>query len=484
MNLLDSYQTYFRDLWPILRDMSARGIPIDNSRRLELKSLIDREDLRVTAEIQSIVPSELRTMKQKNGYKNPPILPCADCDYKGRGDHPCIEGTVVLFSELAEFHGLVQRTVTLTAPEKCRCTKKTRSACAVCAGLGVIPAGVEESRWATPVEFNPNSSQQVKGLIRYLKHPQPKHAKRTDSVTGEAADTTEVKELERLAAKTKHPIYNLLIQKRQLTKMEGTYYEGWRPASDGYVHPTFTYQTSIWQLSAKAPNSQNGIKHADPDKYPLKAAMAEAFNRMQRAKVGHVLVNFDWKSFFPITMSHDFNMPRYCRLARLDIHSFVTCYFLQLPERQGLWERDDADMIDLFKYLKKDSRFKFTRDYKSKRVILGMGNGLFYRKMYQVHREDFENEGEAKKLYDTVIAQLFPRLQIGQTAVKKKAAEEGRLINKFGAIRHFYDVQRWDRKQQKMVAGRSGGGGGGVSAGLARVWAISGEAAGNPARRG
>ena len=180
--------------------------------------------------------------------------------------------------------------------------------------------------------------------------------------------------------------------------------------------------------------------------------MAEAFNRMQRAKPGHVLVNFDWKSFFPITMSHDFNMPRYCRLARLDIHSFVTCYFLQLPERQGLWERDDQDMINLFKYLKKDSRFKFTRDYKSKRVILGMGNGLFYRKMYQVHREDFENEGEAKKLYETVI-QLFPELPRAQTEVKKKAAEEGRLINKFGAIRHFYDVQRWDRKQQKMVGG-------------------------------
>ena len=59
MNMLDSYNRYFRDLWPILAAMSKRGIPIDNQRRLELKNLIEREDLRVTAAIQQLVPSEI-----------------------------------------------------------------------------------------------------------------------------------------------------------------------------------------------------------------------------------------------------------------------------------------------------------------------------------------------------------------------------------------------------------------------------------------
>ena len=329
--------------------------------------------------------------------------------------------------------------------------KSDRGSCVLCAGSGIISAGTVVTRWANPVSFNPNSSQQVKRLIKFLKHPVPKHPRRVDE-QGEASDTTEVKEIERLYAKTKHPIYPLLIQTRQLKKVEGTYYEGWTPWADGCVHPTFTFNTSIWQLSAKQPNCQNGIKHADPEKHPLKHSLAKAFNAMQHAQDGHVLINFDWKSFFPITMSHDFNMPRYCRLARIDIHSFVTCYFLHLPERIGLWERDDQDMIGLFKSLKKNERFKFTRDYKAKRVILGMGNGLFYRKMYQVHREDFENEKEAKDLYETVI-HLFPELPRGQARVKQQAAEDKKLVNKFGAIRHFYDVQRWDRKQQKWVGG-------------------------------
>lgn len=474
----ESYRTYFARVWPILRDMSRRGIPIDSAARGELKSLIDREDQRVTAAIQEIVPAEILSTKQANGYKNPPILTCEECGWKGRTDHLCTpiqeesqeelseseppdssasseppSPKLIPYRDLAESHGLVLREVTLKEEEKCRCKKKERESgsCAVCAGSGIIPAGTVEMRWATPTAFNPNSSLQVKRFMKFMRHPVPKHQKRVDA-QGEASDTTEVKELERLFAKTKHPIYPLLIQKRQLTKVEGTYHDGWAPWADGCVHPTFTFQTAIWQLSARQPNCQNGIKHADPEKQPLKYGLAKAFNGMQKAQEGRVLINFDFKSFFPITMSHDFNMPRYCRLARLDIHSFVTCYFLKLPERVGLWERSDEDMLALFKQLKKDTKFKFTRDYKSKRVILGMGNGLFYRKMYQVHREDFENENEAKNLYETVSA-LFPELKRGQEAVKKKAAEEKRLVNKFGAIRHFFDVQHWDRKQQKMVGG-------------------------------
>lgn len=459
--LLDSYEVYFKGLYPILRDMSRRGIPVDESRRQELAGLIEREGERVDVEIRAMVPAEVLSTKQKNGYKNPPILVCEACRVKTRTDHFCpatfcvnageIEARFVPYAEMAEENGLVQREVVIEEDEKCRCSKKERASCLICAGAGVIPVGTVEVRWAAPKQFNPNSQQQVIRFMKFMKHPVPKHAKRTDA-SGEASDTTEVKELERLWSKTKHPIYPLLIQKRQLTKVMGTYVEGWKPWPDGAVHTTFTFNTSIWQLSSRSPNTQNGIKHADPDKQPFKYRLAQAFQGMQRAQPGKVLINFDFKSFFPITMAHDFNMPRYCRLARIDIHSFVTCYFLKLPERIGLWERSDEEMVELFKFLKKDDRFKFTRDYKSKRVILGMGNGLFYRKLYQVHREDFESESEAKALYETVIG-IFPELPRAQLAVKRQAAEQGKLVNKFGAIRHFYDVIRWDRKTQKWVGG-------------------------------
>jgi len=449
--LLDSYQTYFRDVYPILKDMSRRGIPIDESRRAELKELIDREDIRVTAAIQAIVPAEVLSTKQKNGYKNPPILNCEDCEYKGRGDHICTEGTVVSYSDLAEMHGLMKREVILTEEEKCRCTVKTRSVCDVCMGSGLIPAGVVECRWASPVQFNPNSPTQVRRFIRFLGHPVPKHAKRTDA-QGEASDTTEMKELERLWVKTKHPIYPLLIEKRQLTKVEGTYYEGWKPSKDSCVHTTYTFGTATWQTSSKAPNVQNGLKHADEKKAPFKYALAQGFLRMQRAMEGRVLMNFDFKSFHALTTAHDFNIPDYARLARIDIHSFVTCHYLRLPERVGLFNRPDEEMLELFKSMRKTEPFGFTRDFKAKRTILGIQFGMGYRKLYQLNRDDFENESEARTLHDMVYG-LFPRLRIAQNEVKARAAEDKRLVNKYGAIRHFYDVQRWDRRMQKMVPG-------------------------------
>jgi DNA polymerase family A len=423
VTLLDSYHTYFRDVWPILREMSARGIPIDESRRAELKSLIDREDLRVTAEIQRIVPSEVLSNKQKSGLKRPP----------------------------KDLSGLVEIEVVIEKEEKCQCLKKNRASCPVCLGAGTVPAGSVLRRWAEPVEFNPNSPLQVKRFMKFLKHPIPKHSKRTDS-SGEASDTTEVKELERLFAKTKHPIYPLLIQKRQLTKVEGTYCSdgcGWAPAKDGCVHTTFGLCTGTWQTTSKAPNTQNGLKHS---KTEFQKELALGFNRMQRAQPGKVLINFDFKSFHGLTTAHDFNIPDYARLARIDIHSFIACQFLKLPECKGLWERDDEDMLGLFKFLRKRVEFAACRDVPAKQTILGIQFGRGPVSIYTMYKEFFESVAEAKVIWSLVYA-LFPRLRIAQNEVKQLAAENKRLMNKYGAIRHFYDVQRWDRKRQAWVPG-------------------------------
>jgi len=139
-------------------------------------------------------------------------------------------------------------------------------------------------------------------------------------------------------------------------------------------------------------------------------------------------------------------------LARIDIHSFVTCYFLRKPEREGLWARADDEMAELFKEMKRDENFKFCRDFKAKRAILGIQFGMGFRKLYQLNRDDFESESEARSVWEMVY-QLFPKLRKAQDEVRARAAEDKRLVNKFGAIRHFFDVQRWDRKLQKMVAG-------------------------------
>ena len=353
------------------------------------------------------------------------------------------------YSAVAEGAGLVQREVEIPEDTKCRCTKATRAVCDVCGGLGIIKAGTKEIRWAALTEFNPNSAPQVKRFIKFLKHPIPKHAKRVDE-SGEAAETTEVKELERLYAKTKHPVYPLLIQKRQLTKVKGTYVDGWAPGRDGRVHTTFTFQPATWQTSSREPNAQNGLKHG---KTPFQKALAKGFNGMIEALPGHKLVNVDAKSFHAQTTACEFGLPDYLRLAKIDIHSFVTCHYLKRPERVGLYEKPDEEMREIFKFLKKDETFKFTRDYKAKRTILGIQFAMFYRKLYQLNPDDFENEGEAKKLWELIMVDLFPGLKRGQDRQRHLAAEQKFLQSRYGALRRFYDVERWDRTRQKMVGG-------------------------------
>lgn len=455
------YVRYFRRFWSILRDMSHRGLPISEDARLELKAAVEREEIEKGAEIQHLVPPEVLSTKQKNGLKNPPILACGDCEFKGRVDHFCPdEGgllTLVPYADLAEENGLVLREIVIGEEEKCRCAKSKRAECDVCGGLGFIPAGVVESRWAAPKEFNPNSSFQVKRYMKFKRHPVPKHAKRTDAATGESAETTEVKELERLFAKTKDPIYPKLIELRQLSKIMGTYVEGWGPGKDGRIHSTFTYRPATWQTSSKSPNCQNGLKRG---KSIAQKARVLAFNKMQRAEDGYLLVNFDAKSFHAQTTACEAGLPDYLRLAKIDIHSFNACHFIKHSERFNLLTMSDADLKGFFKEMKKSSAiwtngmtFKEIRDGKTKSAGLGIGFGMRGKKLYKTYEEDFASQAEAEAIWNLIMRELFPGLLKWQEEVKHRAHEEKILVSKFGAIRRFFDVERWDRRAQKMMGG-------------------------------
>lgn len=432
-NLWDAYVRYFRQYHPILLKMAERGVPISEKNRLELKALVEKEELTVDEKIRAMVPEEVLSSKQKMGLKRRP----------------------------KDTAGLVEIEVSILKEEKCACLKKDRPTCPVCLGSAIVPVGTVLKRWATPVEFNPNSHVQVKRFLRYLKHPVPKHQKRVDELTGEAAETTEVKELERLYTKTKHPIYPLLIEKRQLSKLMGVYVEGWAPGKDGRIHATFSHKAT-WQPSSKAPNIFNGIKRG---RTPEQKARVKAFNAMQCAEEGHLLINIDMRSFHAQTLACEVGHADYLRLAKLDQHSFVTCYGTKHPERHNLLKWSNADLKAFFTEMKADKTprypgpsglmtFKEARDGKFKSCGLAVGFGMQGRKMYQMYQEDFINEAEAKGISHLLQDELFDGA-IGkwQKKVKAEAAEEGLLRSKYNGIRRFYDVERWSPKEQKMMGG-------------------------------
>ena len=66
------------------------------------------------------------------------------------------------------------------------------------------------------------------------------------------------------------------------------------------------------------------------------------------------------------------------------------------------------------------------------------------RRMYFENRENFENETEAKRLLD-LLKSLFPKVFAWQESICLEADRRKLLISRWGAVRRFYEVFRWER---------------------------------------
>lgn len=411
-----AYERHVRGLEPILLNMTRRGVPVDDERRLELGKQIAADRQRAKNEVQQFWPPELVKFHPEHGYQRPP----RDLMYH---DHPigkeeCNDNCAKLIQ--------VDFTALLRDPRQEQM-------------FGNEPI----IRWAHKMPYNPGSSQQ---LIEYLKHvgiPVPKKHK-------EDKETTEEVELLKLINRYKvkgnkyQPIVRLMeltLEYRESDKMYGTYVLGWAPDTQGFVHPKFHYGTAVGQLASKDPNGQN---------FPKRSNLAKTMRYMIRAKPGHKIVDVDFSSFHAVTLAFEAQSRNWMRLARSDIHSFTTAHFLKLPERDKLLDMPDDELKAYLAWVKENH--SVTRDNKAKHAILGVGNGLGYRKLYRQNSDFFDGEKEAKTLLDTIRG-VFPEVFLYQDARRREAHAKTYLISKFGYIRWFFDVLHWDSKSQSMVPG-------------------------------
>lgn len=414
----DAFMTYGVEFYGALRDMGARGIPVDDAARTELLAVLRAREAEVVAEIQEIVQAEgLQLGKAKHIKRKE-----RKCSVKHNSKRP-------LTSE-----------------------------CERCAGTDV-----EVVREASTVHepFNPASPLQVKAFMKAMGHAVPKHANRTND-DGTAADSTEMKELERLYKKTRHPLYPKLVERRQVQKMASTYVEAWAPGPDGRVHSTFTIgQTATGQTSSRNPNAQNTMARG---KTPEQKKMVHAFLSMMTASSReHRLVNFDFKSFHAQTTACEMEDASYLRMARIDLHSYNTARALQLPEVDSLLGWEDEALKAYFKEHRRSDRkypdalgklwtFAEVRDGRMKSAGLGIGFGMGAHKLHKLYAEDFPTLKVAEAAWNAVY-EAFPRLRTWQQEVKDRAARQGYLVNRFGFLRHYYDVQRWSSQKQGMIPG-------------------------------
>ncbi len=404
------YVNQVEALRPILADMEDRGFPVDDARRLALDAEFAQAQKESLAELDASFPNDIRKLHPKTGYKGvpPQVKPLL-----AAGQTPAEIATQV-FYDSSDANG--------TPGDSYRYELRSFEDLVFDEQSRIIATAVE--RWCRVYQFSPNSSQQLLAYIKHKRHVVP------TKKTGE--DTTGKKELERLADKHKDNFYRKVIECRELGKMRGTFIEGFKPRKeDGRVHTTFTFDTATGQLSSRSPvNFQNVPKHGRLAK-PIRSMFVDAG--------GKKVVEWDFKSYHVLTTGFEAKSKAYMRMARLDMHSFVAWHFLKLPGADGLFDLPDDELAAKLKWLKSDEKRKYVRDNQCKRAILGLGYGMGVRKLYDMNREYFENEGQARKLQQ-VIKALFPEVFRWQNQVRDLAHRQQYLRNRFGMIRWFYEV--------------------------------------------
>lgn len=280
-----------------------------------------------------------------------------------------------------------------------------------------------------PLPWKPSN----KALIRYIRHRG--HTVPKDFKTKK--ETTNALEVKRLARSTGDALYRKILEYRKAQTVLSNHIENWRPGADARVHSTFYYDPATGQLSSRRPNVQNAPKHDDPEF----GGYAKIFRSMIKAEPGHTIIEFDFKSFHAQTLAFESADPDYLRLARIDIHSYLAARLVNDPDFDRCLAWDDDKLSAYLGGIKK--KHKFVRDKKAKPCILGYGFGMGANHLYDANKESFESKKDAKDVI-TALDNSFPITKAWRDAIRHKAHEQGFLISRWGYVRYFWEVFRYD----------------------------------------
>jgi uracil-DNA glycosylase family 4 len=464
------YTGQVREVRPVLAAMEDRGMPIDDAERIALGAEFDIAQAKLGVEIAALASAECQRVHPKEGYKGvPPEVKKSDAvlwggavapfKMEGRFQDPPTKDKKGNIEEGEWYHYELRN-----FSEKCSKQDNAES-------ISSDPsASTTHSRWCRVYDFNPNSSQQLLQYMKSKNHPVPKT--KEEDFEGNQKSTTAAKELQRLAVKTGDEFYLKVISYRGFTKLKGTYVEGFKPGADGHVHTTFTFDTAIGQLSSRNPNCQNFTKMKPTPK------LAKAMRKMVAAKSGKIITEWDYKSCHALTLGYLAGSRNYMRMARLDIHSYVAGHFLGLWNAKEIIRESDDELRARFKWLKSDEERKRVRDDQAKHAILGIGNGLKYRGLYERYMEQFPTRachacaasgkvpglrgmkncpqcnGSGKQSGISIAQEvldiceaLFSEVFAWQRDRQREAHDKQCLRSEFGHIRRFYEVFRWDHRK-------------------------------------
>lgn len=413
-SIVRGYTGQEREVRPVLAGMEDRGVPVDDGRRIALGAEFDAAQKELGAELGLRAPDACKRVHPKTGYKGiPPVVK--------KSDSMLWEGATAPFIMDGRFPDPPIHEGKEAEWEGEWYTYQRRQF-------------ADGDKWCRVYEFNPNSAPQLVAYMKAKSHPIPKGKEEDDE--GNTKDTTAKKELIRLAHKTGDTFYLKVIEYRELAKAKGTYVDGFRPGAGGRVHTTFTFDTATAQTSSRNPNVQNFLKHG---------RLAKATRGIIAAPEGYTLAEADFKSYHVLTTGFEAECAEYMRMARLDMHSFIAGIFTRQWGAELMEQPDDA-LLEKFAWFKQDAGRKRVRDKQAKPSILGVGFGMKKRRLFQENMEHYANEAEAGKFL-AILEDVFRPVFDWQTRVQKQAHEQAFLKSRFGHIRRFYEVFRWDGRK-------------------------------------
>lgn len=295
VSLCEGYTNQVVRVAPVLDRMSARGIAVDEEKRLALDAEFTATLDRIEVDSQPLFPDVLRSCVPKKGYVREPdevLQTCPACGGKKKIKLPGTKKSVPCVDcggrgKLAAIPppGFVRRT--FEDEVKCECgwagkkkTPEVLADCLLCGNTGKRVESVE--RWCRLEPFLPGSWQQVLRYLEYQRgedirawhekalakgHPEARKWAMTrtdwkipiDHKTGKPS--TAEAGLTRLNAKVADSLIALILEYREIDKARGTYVRGWKPGKDGKVHPNFGFKPATGQLSSDNPNAQNYPSH-------------------------------------------------------------------------------------------------------------------------------------------------------------------------------------------------------------------------------
>jgi len=383
-----------------LDDITERGLPVDIERQTKLREYIESEEIRLLAEIQALVPFAVRPLSKA---------------YKG-------------------------------LPKDLRTALKERDLIVKKAGLDYYHINhydlcnslnyyLIDDQFVRVEDFNPNSHKQLINYLTYMGYRIPLHID-----TGEA--TTGKEEFAQLIAETDDELLKLTQKIKKLTKLGGTYASGdWIPGEDGCVHGTFRYTTAIGQTAATKPNCQQFPEHFDKKDEWISEIMRQVKGSI-RAKEGHKLVKVDARSAHARMQGFLAEDPDYYRLASLDLHSYTTGHYMNVPDAREMILLNDADLHRRLKEINK--QYNHIRNSMVKRITYLMQYGGGAEKAATILRVAV---AEVEGLI-SFITQLFP-LSFADFPKKIKALvkQHPRLVSPHGHCRWM-----WDGDLQQAIA--------------------------------